>query len=374
MNNSQQSILFIVTKSVWGGAQKYVYDLASHLLSKGFRVSVAAGGREALAQKLRANSIPYREISYFQRDIAFFKEIAASIEIMRLLLKIRPHIIHASSPKAAGIAGAAATFCNLLTFFRYTPAMVMTVHGWTFHETRPAWQRFFIRFFSRLTALFYHRIIVISRADYHAALRYHIAPARKLALIPHGIDINDYSFLSRNEARAILPRHISNTPLLVGTIGEWTANKNYSSLIGAANIIVKKNPEAHFVLFGWGEQKQFLTALIGKHNLAHHVFLIEGITDAARYLKAFDVFVLPSLKEGLPYVLLEAKLARVPIIATAVGGIPEIVNETNGMLVPPARPDLLAEAILQPRVAGPTTPRVRSLEEMIADTMRCYGG
>lgn len=372
MENSQNTILFVITKSVWGGAQKYVYDLARSLRLKGFRVGVAAGGREALCEKIRASDIPYREIFSLQRDIAVFKEIAAGIEMTRLLLKIRPRIIHASSPKAAGIAGAAATLCNLLTFFQYKPIMIMTVHGWTFHENRPAWQRFSIRFFSRLTALFYHRVIVISRADYHAALRYQITPTHKLALIPNGIDANDYSFLSRNEARTTLPNHISDTPFLVGSIGEWTANKNYAALIEAANIIVKKSPEARFVLFGFGEQKQFLTSLIHRHNLIHHVFLIEGVADAARYLKAFDIFVLPSLKEGLPYVLLEAILAGAPIVATAVGGIPEIVNTTNGILVPPARPDLLAEAILKPRPLSSSS-RVRSLEEMIADTMRCYG-
>lgn len=367
----EKTILFVVTKSVGGGAQKYVYDLASRLPSKGFRVGVAAGGEGALAQKLRARGIPYRAISHFQRDVAFFKEIAAGIEITRLLFNIRPHILHASSPKAAGITGIAAILCRLPTLFLYHPTMVMTVHGWTFHETRPAWQRFFIRFFSRATALFYHHIIVISRADYHAALRERIAPARKLVLIPHGIDANDYSFLSREEARAALPTHINNALFLVGSIGEWTANKNYAALIEAAKIIVNKNPDVRCVLFGWGEQKKLLADLIYQHNLTRHVFLIEGIMDAARYLKAFDVFVLPSLKEGLPYVLLEAQCAGVPIVATAVGGIPDIVNETNGVLVPPARPDLLAEAIVKPR-PSPLPSRVRSMEEMIADTIRCY--
>lgn len=377
MENSQKTILFVITKSVWGGAQKYVYDLASRLPSKGFRVGVAAGGKEALYEKLRARGIPYRAISHFQRDVAFFKEIAAGIEITRLLLKIRPRVLHASSPKAAGITGVAATLCRLLTFFRYHPTMVMTVHGWTFHEARPAWQRSIIRFFSRLTSLFYHHIIVISRADYHAALRQHVAPARKLALIPHGIDANEYSFLSRDEARASLPTHINNALFLAGTIGEWTANKNYASLIEAAKIIVNKNPDVRCVLFGWGEQKKLLADLISLYNLTRHVFLIEDVTDAARYLKAFDVFVLPSLKEGLPYVLLEALCAGVPIVATAVGGIPDIINETNGILIPPARPDLLAEAILtlnNKNLSKNERAPVRSLDEMLADTIQCYGG
>lgn len=376
MDNSQ-TILFIVTKSVWGGAQKYIYDLARSLRLKGFRVGIAAGGAGALADKIRASNIPYREISSLQRDIAFLKEISAGIEIMRFLLKIRPRIIHASSPKAAGIAGMAAFLCMLITFFHYRPRMIMTVHGWTFHESRPAWQRFFIRFLSRVTALFYHHVIVISRADYHAALRYHITSWHKLALIPLGINTDDYSFLSRDEARALFPNHMRAAPFLVGTIGEWTANKNYAALIEAASIIVKKNPEARFVLFGWGEQKQLLSDLIKTHNLDHHIALVEGVYDAARFLKAFDVFVLPSLKEGLPYVLLEAQCAGIPIVATAVGGIPEIINETNGILVTPNRSDLLADAILSINRVSPSKRHeqnnsLRTLDDMLADTIHCY--
>lgn len=374
---SERTVLFVITKSVWGGAQKYVHDLARALLSRGFRVGVAAGGKDTLYEKLRAHSIPYRDIGYFQRDIAFIKDIAAGIEMIRVLLRARPHVIHASSPKAAGIAGMAAFLCRPLTFFRYTPTMIMTVHGWTFHENRPTLQLFFIRLFSRLTALLYHRIIVISRADYHAALRNRVAPARKLVLIPHGIDAAAYAFFSRDEARHALPHAIANASLLIGSIGEWTANKNYSALIEAAKIIANKNSDARFVLFGWGEQKNLLGNLIKQHNLAHHVFLIEGVTDAARYLKAFDIFALPSIKEGLPYVLLEAQCAGIPIVATAVGGIPEIVNKANGILVQPNRPDLLADAILSINHKMPSNHNeqhnpVRTLDDMIADTIRCY--
>lgn len=383
-NSKPPSILFVVTKSVWGGAQKYVFDLARALSSRGFRVGVAAGGNGALCEKLHAQNIPYRDIDSFQRDIAFIKDIAAGIEMVRLLLRVRPRVVHASSPKAAGIIGLAAFLARPCTFFRYAPTMVMTVHGWTFHENRTALQLFFIRLFSRFTALLYHRIIVLSRADYHAALRHRITPARKLVLIPHGIDASSYAFFSREEARRALPHAMQRAPLLVGAIGEWTANKNYKTLIEAVKIITNKQPDAHAVLFGWGEQKKFLNDLIHRHGLANHVVLIEGVTDAARYLKAFDVFVLPSLKEGLPYVLLEAQCAGIPIVATAVGGIPEIINETNGVIVPtestPAlsvRPDLLADAILavnskMPSRHDATINAVRTLDDMVDDTIRCY--
>ena len=372
MEVSQKKALFVVTKSVWGGAQKYLLDLAANLPKETFQVMVAAGGRGPLASRCGEHGIPFHEIVNFQRDISVTKEWRAGIELSRLLFAYHPDVLHVSSPKAAGIAGVAAWCFRLLTFFKYSVTTVLTIHGWTFNETwRPYWQRLIIRLFSRATCFFYHRVIVISRADYHTALRHHIAPPKKLVFIPHGLDPAHYQFLARNEARAFLPPALRATFFLVGSIGEWTNNKGYGYLMEAAVRVIQKNPEVRFVLFGWGEQKQTLIDLIHRHNLAQHVFLIEGVSDAARFLKAFDLFVLPSLKEGLPYVLLEAQLAGVPIVATAVGGIPDIINNTNGILVPPARSDLLAEAILNPRLLPNTSP-IRSLKEMIADTIRCY--
>jgi glycosyltransferase involved in cell wall biosynthesis len=384
MKNSQQTILFVVTKSVWGGAQKYVYDLATNLPADRFLPYVTAGpaphgeanGKGTLFEKLAARHIPYHEIKNFQRDLALIRECAAGIEILRLLLRLRPQVLHTSSPKAAGIAGVAAWGYRLLTFFRYPLICIMTVHGWTIHETwRPRWQQRLIGFFSRLTNLFYHTIIVISRADYHTAIRERLAPAAKLALIPHGIHEPDYQFFSRDEARALLPLRIRNANPLIGTIGEWTTNKGHRYLIEAAIEIIKKNPDTRLVLFGWGEKKQQLSDLIQSYHLTGHISLIEGVHDAARFLKAFDIFVLPSVKEGLPYVLLEAKLAGVPIIATHVGGIPDIVDASCGILVPSADPALLADAVfslLQKNLSSIERSPVRTIDAMIADTMRHY--
>ena len=310
--SNKTRILYIITKSVWAGASKYVYDLATNLPQTslpagkaGFRPMVAAGGQNEMAQKIKQAGIAYFEIKSFQRNVNIFKDILAFFEILSLLYKTKPNIVHVSSAKAGGIAGVATKIYSLLST-RYSLLAVFTIHGWTFNEVRPKWQIFLIKFFSKLTCLFYDKIICVSEYDYQSAIKNKIAPAKKMIAIHNGIKPEEYDFRERTEKE-----------FTVGTIGEAVKNKGHEYLREAE----KKFPDIKFNI-------------------------ISNMPDAARYLKNFDIFVLPSLKEGLPYVLLEAGLAEIPMIATNVGGIPEIIeNEKTGLLINPANPDEIADAI-----------------------------
>jgi glycosyltransferase involved in cell wall biosynthesis len=294
---SKKKILYIITKSIWGGAQKYVHDLAT-ALPKEYGAVVAGGGHGPMAEKIISAGIPYFEIKAFQRDVNIFKDVWAFFEILFLLLKTKPDVVHVSSAKAGGIAGIAAFILRKQALF--------TAHGWTFNESRPGWQIFLIKFFSKITCLFYDKIICVSEFDRQAALKNKTAPAKKLITIHNGIKPEDYNFLERMEKR-----------FTVGTIGEAIKNKGHKYLREA--------------------MKKFADINLN---------IISSQLDAAKYLKNFDIFVLPSIKEGLPYVLLEAGLAELPVIATNVGGIPEIIeNEKTGLLINPAEPKEIIKTI-----------------------------
>jgi len=301
----KKKVLYIITKSVWAGAGKYVYDLATSLPQARFRSMVAAGGDGELAQKIKQAGLPYFEIKHLQRDIRIFKEILAYFEILWLLLKIRPDIIHVNSSKAGGIVGTASWDYKLLTF-NFKLKTIFTAHGWAFHESRPRWQIGMIKLFTKITCFYYSRIICVSEYDEQSAIKNKIAPEKKLITIHNGIKPEGYNFYKRTEKE-----------FTVGTIGEAVKNKGHEYLREAG----KKFPDIKFNI-------------------------ISNMPEAARYLKNFDIFVLPSLKEGLPYVLLEAGLAEIPVIATDVGGVPEIIeNEKTGLLINPAKPKEIAEAI-----------------------------
>src|SRR3989338_6633069 len=106
-DKSTKKILFIITKSVWGGAQKYVFDLAANLPKDQFEPVIAGGGKGIRAEKIITAGMLYLEIKSFQRDIKFWKEIVSFFEILKILFKTKPDIVHVSNSKAGGVAGLA---------------------------------------------------------------------------------------------------------------------------------------------------------------------------------------------------------------------------------------------------------------------------
>lgn len=333
---AEKKILYLITKSVWAGAGKYVFDLATGLPHQEYHVSVAAGGKDILAQKFNEAKIDYYEIKSFQRNINPLRDITAFIEVTKLIFKIKPDIIHASSAKAGGVTGIAFWLYKVkckMSDVGKKPLAIFTVHGWTFSERRPHWQIFLIKMFSRATCLFYDKIICVSEHDRKIAIGNNIAPAEKLVAIHNGIKPDYYKFYSRNEARNNLG--LNEKDFVVGTIGEFTKNKGHRYLIEAAENL----KDLKFVIIGFGEDEEYLRNKIKEGKLEGRFFIETKKPDAAFYLKAFDVFALTSLKEGLPYVLMEASLAELPIIATNVGGIPEIItNQETGILAEPMAP------------------------------------
>ncbi|MBU1159896.1 glycosyltransferase, partial [Patescibacteria group bacterium] len=224
-----------------------------------------------------------------------------------------------------------------------------TAHGWSFNEIRPNWQIFLIKFFSKLTCKFYDKIICVSEYDRLIAIKNKIAPKEKLIIIHNGIKPEDYTFLTKEEARKTLGYSVSNLDteyLVIGTIGEFTKNKGQEYLIDAfLKPGLAKLPIKIFII-GFGEKKEILKEKILYYSIEDRVFLIDNLPEASKYLKAFDIFILPSLKEGLPYVLLEAGVAEIPVIATNVGGIPEIIKDNkDGWLINPGIVNELAVMI-----------------------------
>jgi len=134
---------------------------------------------------------------------------------------------------------------------------------------------------------------------------------------------------------------------VVGTIANFYSNKGLIYLIEAAKEALTLLPNTKFVIIGDGPGRRKITSLIESYKLENSIFLLGIIEKAAKYLKAFDIFVLPSVKEGLSYTLIEAVSAGLPIITTNVGGSSEIVkHKKNGILVPPKQFNILAENIV----------------------------
>jgi len=303
-----KKILFVITKSNWGGAQRYVYDLAIALPKDQCEVGVAFGQPGLLAKKLDDARIKTYPISSLQRDVSVIADIKSFFELFRLFRTEKPDIVHLNSSKAAGVGALAARLAGV-------PKIIFTAHGWPFWEQRNPFYRILIYFFSWLTALLSHKVIVVSNYDFSVAKKMPFIK-HKTFRIYNGIDLN-FSLYSADIIRHSFPK----SARITGTIGELTRNKNQIALIEEA----KNNPEMYVAIVGDGEDRQYLMKKIGEYGLKTRVKLF-GFMPASEVLRGFDAFALPSIKEGLPYALLEAKAAGLPIVASKVGGVNEILE------------------------------------------------
>lgn len=311
MNPIRTKILFVITKSNWGGAQRYVFDLATALPKDEFEVSVAFGQEGLLAKKLREARIMAFPIEALQRDVSLRADVQSFFALWRLFRAEKPEVVHLNSSKAAGVGALAARLTGV-------PRIIFTVHGWPFWENRNPAARALLFLFSWLTAALSHAVITVSDCDLAVARRMPFI-AHKTVRIYNGIDFN-LPLGSGDVIRHSFPKGVCIT----GTIGELTRNKNHIALVEQA----KKNPALYVAIVGDGEERATLEENIQKNNLGARVKLF-GFIPASEVLRGFDVFALPSLKEGLPYVLLEAKRAGLPIVANRVGGVGEILDSKN---------------------------------------------
>ena len=308
MAKSKKKILFLITKATWGGAQRYVYDLATHLPKDEFEVVVAFGEAGKLSEDVAAAGIRTYQVHSMGRDVSLFADVQSFIKIWKGLRKGRPDVVHLNSSKAAALGALAARLCGI-------EKIIFTVHGWPFNEKRNLPSRTLIYFLSWFTAVLSHKIICVSDYDLRIGQKMPFVGG-KMVRIYNGIDLN-IQFGSGEKIRSAFPIGVRIT----GTIGELTGNKNQQALIEQA----KNNPDMYVAIVGEGELRIQLEGKIKEYGLETRIKL-PGYLPASEVLKGFDVFALPSLKEGLPYVLLEARAAGLPIVANRVGGVGEILD------------------------------------------------
>lgn len=337
---TQKKVVFLITKSNWGGAQRYVYDLATNLDKEKFTIHVIVGGDGELINRLQNAHILITRIESLGRDINIKKEWKTYKQLWQVLKKEKPDILHVNSSKA-GALGA------LIGRLQRTPKIIFTAHGWAFNEKRPWWQKIVIKFIHWITVLLSHRTIAVSSAIVQN-MNWPLT-AGKMKCIHPGRSIGP--MYSRQEARAKLLEFFpqlqpyQSDPWVV-CVAELHPVKGHSVLIEAFQAVVANNPQARLILIGDGQEKDNLQQTIKSKNLSESIFLLGPLSDAARFLRAFDISVLASYSEAYGYVIHESGLAGLPVVASKVGGIPDIIDhQDNGELVPQGDSASLAASI-----------------------------
>ena len=309
----QMKIIYGITKSNFGGAQRYVFDLASKAKSQGHEVSVLCGGEGLLVKKLREAGVRIISIPDFGRDINLLKDAKGLLFIFKTIWQEKPEVFHINSAKMGG----AGIFVGRLLGIKH---IIFTAHGWAWNEPRPLWQKALIKFFSWLTVLFTHKTICVSEETKRQISGWPFIK-NKLRVIYNGIDKFD-----------LLPRQ--NQIFTVGTIAELHKVKGLDILLKAWSKFTKRHP-AKLVIIGEGEERASLEKMAKNMGISDSVKFRGFVDNARQELASFDIFVLASRSEAMPYAPLEASTAKLPVIATSVGGVPEIIESgITGILVP----------------------------------------
>ncbi len=369
---SKPVLLYVITSASRHGAQKYVYDMARYAWGRGdYDVRVAVGHHGDLVERLTAVGIPTCTLG-LKREVDLTSDVRACIELAKLLRDIKPSVLHLNSSKI-GFTGA------VLGRFLRVPRIVFTAHGWPFEvaSTRSARKVYTAMMYATVRAS--HLTIAVSgqiKAAWDGT-----GLLEKITVIHNGIEIP--SLMAREAARASLAFSRVSGISHVVSIGELHHRKGFDTAIQAMALLGRA--DVHYHVIGDGNERPELERLIERLGLKGRVYLHGARADAASYLAAADLFLVPSRVEPFGYVALEAASARVPLVATRVGGLPEIIEDhVSGLLAEPDGPESLAKALqrmlgaddaFRARICSAARSRIEeefSLERMCSRTYESY--
>jgi len=254
-------------------------------------------------------------------------------ELRRLLLEVRPDVVHSHQLGALFYAGPVSKSIG-------TAAVVHTEHGKHFeHRAKTRW-------LGRYAARFADRYCCVSRDIAADVIRHRIASPSKVQVVPNGIDTGRFGQVAEDACGIKAELGIPGASQIVGTVGRLAEIKRQDLLIHAFARLREMVPAAHLLLVGEGPERQSLEALAKELSVADSVHFAGYREDRERLLHIMDVFVLPSRSEGMPLSVLEAWAAGVPVLASRVGGLPELIDDgRTGRLVAGDDPHRWAQAI-----------------------------
>lgn len=317
-----------------GGAEKALVDLALRLDRRRFNVTVCATRTAGNYQPLLAEA--------GVRTIALERNSRAeSYKMLHLLRLMRAQPVHVLHTHLFG----ANTWGRVLGKMAGVPVIIAHEH-WSSRSRREV-------AIDRLLYRMTDRILVPSRASKRLIMQMENIPARYLDVTYNGVDVSLFSPGASDRVEARLQLGIEGGAIVVGTVGRLSADKGgQDDLIWAVSEARKTYPQLRLLVVGDGPLRPRLEKMAGELCKDAGTAIFAGVrADVARMLSAMDIFVLPSLKEALPIAVLEAMAMGVPVVATRVGGVPEVVLDgTTGLLVPPGDRAALRDALL--RLAG----------------------
>ncbi|MBI2167181.1 MAG: glycosyltransferase [Candidatus Omnitrophica bacterium] len=326
---NQPVIRYVFPTMNLGGAEKHVISLASGLRERGFDTGIVTLFEEgALADSIRENGLPF--VCLRQKSgwgpATFFR-------ISRWIRSARPDVLH--------------TYLFGFHFFVGLPARVLKVPILISSRRELAqWKKRRHRWLENWGNRFVDRVVCCSEAAKKWTVQNEQIDPDKVLTLHNGVDLRQFDGAVR-ESKIRLEFRIPIGAPLIGTVANFSYEKGYPYLLEAVRRIHERRPDAWFLFVGSGRFEQEIKAQAQAGSVGKRIIFAGQRPDIPEILRGLDIFVLASLIEGFPNVLLEAMAMAKPVVATAVGGIPELItSDKEGLLVPARDGKSLAEAIL----------------------------
>lgn len=337
---AKRKIAFIITQLQLGGAQKSVLYSVNNLPKKEFETYLLCGKGASLDAHAKKEVKNLFFIPSLVRQINPIKDLLAFKQIITTLKQINPDIVHTNCPKA-GILGRIAAKV-------FTKAKVVhTTHGFVFYEGQNIIKKYFYIFIERFASLFADKMIFVSQRDLQTALKYQITSKKKAVLIRAGVEVKTKENISVNKEKYFKEFNLKQDTKIILQTANLKPEKAPLESVKIAQIVCQKYPKAVFLYTGEGPLRKETETLIKQFKLENNFKLIGERKDIDKLLAIADVFMLTSVREGLPMALLEALFMQVPAVCYDVGGIKEVLsNSKNGFLIPPKNCKKAAKSIL----------------------------
>ena len=326
-----------------GGPARHAILLTQGLRSRGYQTVLVAGQEEPEEGSLRDlatdKGVEPLFIPELGREVRPNRDFVALWKLVRLLRRQRPDIVHTHTAKAGALGRIAAKLTGI-------PIIIHTFHG---HVLNGYFSRGMTRLFlgiERCLAGLSTKIVTVSEGQRRELLRLGIGKPENVGVMPLGLELDGLlrSDLRRGEFRQRLG--ISAETPLVGIIARLVPIKDHGTFLQAAADLHRYRPDVRFLIVGDGECRSALEQQAHALGVDGCVHILGWQRDLEPIYADLDLVVLSSLNEGTPVSLIEAMAAGVPVVATSVGGVPDLIaDEKTGLLVPSMDPGALSRAM-----------------------------
>lgn len=339
-------VLNIITRLERGGAPMALLEILHRYDRSRFEFHLAAGRTQDpsldLLEAGQSVPVPFHFVPHMQRDLHPVRDLIAALHLFRIIRRGRYDIVHTHTSKAGFLGRLAAAAAGVRT-------IVHSPHGTVLHGY---FSPFVARFFAtleRLCALISHSIACLTRKEIDQLLHAGVGRRSQYTHIYNGIDVERFNTHPDRREAARGRLSFSDETVVFVTVGRLVPIKGYEDLLEATRLVTEKAPQqpVRLLIVGEGELRSRLEAQRDALGIQSLVEFLGWRDDVDDILDACDVFVLSSLNEGLGLVLVEAMAKSLPVVATSVGGVPEVVDDgITGTLVTARARDDMADAMI----------------------------